>query len=132
MRDIDQQHNQRQAADEHEQQDPEDAHEAQEPRRLAGEILGVPEDVRLDQDFVNRRFGRIDHLGEPWATPLAEARLSTFLAADKDNNVDSGPEAFLSGAISDAQLDAALDALEDHFGIHHAMVEMEPGRHRPT
>jgi len=49
------------------------------------------------------RSGRIDHLGEPWATPLAEARLSTFLAADKDNNVDSGPEAFLSGAITDAQ-----------------------------
>lgn len=49
------------------------------------------------------RSGRIDHLGEPWATPLAEARLSTFLAADKDNNVDAGPEAFLSGAISDAQ-----------------------------
>jgi general secretion pathway protein K len=49
------------------------------------------------------RSGRIDHLGEPWATPLAEARLSTFLAADKDNNVDTGPEAFLSGAITDAQ-----------------------------
>ena len=25
----------------------------------------------------------VDHLGEPWAVPLAEARLSTFLAADK-------------------------------------------------
>ena len=33
----------------------------------------------------------IDHLGEPWAMPLAEARLSTFLAADKDNT-DDGPE----------------------------------------
>jgi len=49
------------------------------------------------------RTGRVDHLGEPWATPLAEARLSTFLAADKDHNVDAGPEAFLSGAIADAQ-----------------------------
>jgi general secretion pathway protein K len=49
------------------------------------------------------RTGRVDHLGEPWATPLAEARLSTFLAADRDNNADSGPEAFLSGAIDDAQ-----------------------------
>ncbi len=49
------------------------------------------------------RAGRIDHLGEPWATPLAEARLSTFLAADRDNNADGGPEAFLSGAIADAQ-----------------------------
>lgn len=49
------------------------------------------------------RSGGPDHLGEPWATPLAEARLSTFLAADRDNNADGGPEAFLSGAISDAQ-----------------------------
>jgi len=44
----------------------------------------------------------IDHLGEIWAVPLAEARLSTFLAADKDNTAD-GPEAFLSGSIQDAQ-----------------------------
>lgn len=46
--------------------------------------------------------GNIDHLGEPWAVPLAEARLSTFLAADS-NNTDDGPEAFLSGSINDAQ-----------------------------
>ncbi|MEO7008416.1 MAG: type II secretion system minor pseudopilin GspK [Caldimonas sp.] len=43
-----------------------------------------------------------DDLGEPWAVPLAEARLSTFLAADK-NNTDDAPDAFLSGAITDAQ-----------------------------
>ncbi|MEO6031564.1 MAG: type II secretion system minor pseudopilin GspK, partial [Burkholderiaceae bacterium] len=48
------------------------------------------------------RSGGADHLGEPWAVPLAEARLSTFLAADK-NNADDAPEAFLSGHISDAQ-----------------------------
>jgi general secretion pathway protein K len=48
------------------------------------------------------RNGPIDHLGEPWAVPLAEARLSTFLAADKDNT-DDAPDAFLSGAITDAQ-----------------------------
>jgi general secretion pathway protein K len=44
-----------------------------------------------------------DHLGEPWATPLAEAKLSTFLAADKNNTDDSDLEAFLSGSIEDAQ-----------------------------
>ena len=49
------------------------------------------------------RSGAPTALSEPWATPLAEARLSTFLAADKDNNVDSGPEAFLSGTITDMQ-----------------------------
>ena len=48
------------------------------------------------------KSGRPTALTEPWATPLAEARLSTFLAADKDNT-DDGPEAFLSGSITDAQ-----------------------------
>jgi len=49
------------------------------------------------------RSGRATSLNEPWATPLAEARLSTFLAADASNNADTGPEAFLAGSISDAQ-----------------------------
>ena len=48
------------------------------------------------------RAGGTDHLGEPWAVPLAEARLSTFLAADKSNTEDA-PDAFLSGSITDAQ-----------------------------
>jgi general secretion pathway protein K len=48
------------------------------------------------------RNGGADHLGEPWAVPLAEARLSTFLAADT-TSTDDAPDAFLSGAISDAQ-----------------------------
>ena len=45
----------------------------------------------------------VDHLGEPWATPLEEARLSTFLAADRESGTDDGPEAFLAGRITDAQ-----------------------------
>ena len=49
------------------------------------------------------RSGRATSLNEPWATPLAEARLSTFLAIDRDHNADEGPDAFLAGAISDAQ-----------------------------
>ncbi|MCE2658555.1 MAG: type II secretion system minor pseudopilin GspK [Rubrivivax sp.] len=50
------------------------------------------------------RTSNVDHAGEPWATPLAEARLSTFLAAGKDGVAeDEGPEAFLAGAIEDAQ-----------------------------
>ena len=44
----------------------------------------------------------VDHLGEVWAVPLAEARLSTFLAADR-SDADAGPEAFLSGGLRDAQ-----------------------------
>jgi general secretion pathway protein K len=48
----------------------------------------------------DRRNGGPDHLGEPWAIPLAEARLSSFLATDKDNS-DDAPEAFLSGGVED-------------------------------
>jgi general secretion pathway protein K len=48
---------------------------------------------------------RIDHLAEPWAVPLQEARLSTFLAADQNNNAEAGDadNVFLSGEISDLQ-----------------------------
>ena len=54
------------------------------------------------------RSGGADHLAEPWAIPLEEARLSTFLAADKNvSQVDDAStdttEAFLSGQISDMQ-----------------------------
>ena len=35
------------------------------------------------------RSGRATSLNEPWATPLAEARLSTFLAVDGSNNTDT-------------------------------------------
>ena len=44
---------------------------------------------------------RIDHLGEPWAVPLAESRLSSFLAAEAEVTEDA-PDAFLSGSITDA------------------------------
>ena len=63
----------------------------------------------LREDFMadarkNRGAGDyIDTLSEIWATPLQEARLTTFLAADKDHNSDDAPDAFLSGSISDAQ-----------------------------
>jgi general secretion pathway protein K len=49
---------------------------------------------------------RIDHLGEPWAVPLQEARLSSFLAANKEGVAEEGPQvldAFLSGQIIDEQ-----------------------------
>jgi len=81
---------------------------AERARAQAGWILSGALDwarliLREDSRNSRQRGSAVDSLGEPWATPLAEARLSTFLAADKDNNVDSGPEAFISGAITDAQ-----------------------------
>ena len=51
----------------------------------------------------NRNSGSADHLGEPWATPLEEAQLSSFLAADQDNNADDLMPAYLSGEMVDAQ-----------------------------
>ncbi len=49
---------------------------------------------------------RVDHLGEPWAVPLQEARLSSFLSAEKGSaTVDGGEvmDAFLSGSVIDMQ-----------------------------
>lgn len=53
------------------------------------------------------RSGGADYLGEPWAVPLQEARLSSFLAADKNNSAsdstDNSLNVFLSGRIEDMQ-----------------------------
>ncbi len=72
----------------------------------------------LREDLRGNRGGgpQVDSLDEPWATPLAEARLSTFLAADRDNNADGGPEAFISGTIVDAQSRWNLRRLVDPTG----------------
>jgi len=51
------------------------------------------------------RKGGADHLAEPWAMPLAQARLSSFLAVDHSDTqaADASQEAFLSGQITDLQ-----------------------------
>lgn len=72
--------------------------------------------LREDERGARQRGKVFDSLDEPWATPLAEARLSTFLAADQDNNADSGPEAFISGSIVDAQSRYNLRGLLDAGG----------------
>jgi len=46
--------------------------------------------------------GGADHLAEPWAVPLQEARLSTFLSTDT-STADADRDAFLSGQITDLQ-----------------------------
>jgi len=48
------------------------------------------------------RNSTADYLGEPWSVPLAEARLSTFLAARGQDSA-SLPDAWLEGRIVDAQ-----------------------------
>lgn len=79
--------------------------QAQRQRTQAALILqGALDWARLilrEDARANQREGNPDHLGEPWATPLAEARLSTFLAAD--GNTEGLPDAFLAGEIRDMQ-----------------------------
>lgn len=60
----------------------------------------------------------VDGLTEPWATGLADIRLSTFLAADKqnNNNADTEIDAFLSGTITDAQ---------SRYNLHNLIEEDE-------
>ncbi|MCQ6468453.1 general secretion pathway protein GspK, partial [Vibrio parahaemolyticus] len=41
-------------------------------------------------------------MAEPWALPLQEAKLSTFLAQDQQLR-EGDPEVFLSGQVTDAQ-----------------------------
>lgn len=94
---------------------------AERARAQSAWILGGALDwarLILREDARSARQGgkAYDALTEPWATPLAEARLSTFLAADKDNNVDTGPEAFISGSIVDAQSRFNLRGLIDGEG----------------
>lgn len=88
------------------------------------------------------RAGGPDHLNEPWALPLQEARLSDFLAADKNNTVSDvdaadAQQAFLSGQIVDAQsfLNAtnltqpgkAGEDAEAAFGRLFAQLGLPPG-----
>ena len=52
------------------------------------------------------RASNTDHLAEPWAVPLQESRMSTFLAAERGISMDDGEglaEVFLSGSIIDLQ-----------------------------
>ncbi len=74
--------------------------QAERQRVQAGWVLtGALDWARL----ILREDARGVPLGEPWAMPLEEARLSSFLAADKNNTSDHMLEAFLSGEVIDMQ-----------------------------
>ena len=65
------------------------------------------------------RSGGADYLSEPWAVPLEEARLSTFLAADKKTDPDdeaNASQTFLSGLITDLQSRLNVTNLVDSAG----------------
>ena len=75
--------------------------ESAERSRLQSSLIltGALDWARL---ILREDTGTTDHLGEPWAVPLEEARLSSFLAVDGLTG-DSSQDAFLSGLITDQQ-----------------------------
>lgn len=75
--------------------------ESAERSRLQSSLIltGALDWARL---ILREDTGNTDHLGEPWAVPLEEARLSSFLAVDGLTG-DSSQDAFLSGLITDQQ-----------------------------
>jgi general secretion pathway protein K len=69
------------------------------------------------------RQGGPDHLAEPWAVPLAPARLSTFLAAERGqalvaDETDPDQEAFLSGQMQDLQAGLNVANLIDNGKLY--------------
>jgi general secretion pathway protein K len=76
---------------------------AERTRAQAAWILTGALDLGRVMLRLDARTPGADHLGEPWATRLEEASLSSLLAQDRNNNVEGAPEAFLGGGIRDAQ-----------------------------
>ena len=56
----------------------------------------------LREDAIAPQSSGVDHLGEPWALPVQESKLSTFLSQDQQWR-EGDAEVFLSGHITDAQ-----------------------------
>ena len=56
----------------------------------------------LREDAMSTQGATADHLGEPWALPVQESKLSTFLSQDQQWR-EGDAEVFLSGQITDAQ-----------------------------
>ena len=56
----------------------------------------------LREDAISAQGAAADHLGEPWALPVQESKLSTFLSQDQQWR-EGDAEVFLSGQITDAQ-----------------------------
>jgi general secretion pathway protein K len=95
---------------------------AERTRAQAGWILTGALDLGRVILRLDGRTPGADHLGEPWATQLQEASLSSLLAQDRNNTVDSAPEAYLRGSIRDAQSRYNLRNLIDG---NHKIVEAE-------
>lgn len=80
--------------------------------------------ILIEDAKANKREAA-DHLDEPWAMPLKEARLSTFLAAQQEAAADGvTDQAFLSGAIRDGQSRFNLTNLQRDQGLSEKDVDI--------
>jgi general secretion pathway protein K len=98
-----------------------DIESAERARAQAGWILNGALDwarliLREDQRSARQRGNPYTSLDDAWSKPLEEARLSSFLAADQNNNADADVEAFISGRIADAQARFNLRGVVDPAG----------------
>jgi general secretion pathway protein K len=87
---------------------------AERARSQAGWMLSSG--IDFAREIVRRNATADPRREQPWDQPLAETRLSSLLAADRDNNADSGIEAFISGRVEDAQSRYNLRNLFDGQG----------------
>ncbi len=88
---------------------------AERARAQAGWILTPGVDIA--RDVLRRQSNNPANGDQPWDQPLEETRLSSLLAADRDNNTDTTLEATLSGRIADAQARYNLANLISSDGI---------------
>lgn len=75
-------------------------------------MTGAMDWTRLILNEDARSAQGADHLGEPWALPVQESKLSTFLSQDQAWR-EGDPEVFLSGQVVDAQSRLNLMSLLD-------------------
>ena len=101
---------------------------AERERLQAGWVLtGALDWARLilrEDARTNQSTGAGDHLAEPWAIGLQEARLSSFLAADKTQDPPPTLDAFLSGDILDQQARLNLTNLVDQNALSEPDLRM--------
>lgn len=81
--------------------------EAEQTARQRAQALwllnGALDWARLILREDGRASGSVDHLAEPWAVPLQETRLSSFLSGREARTEDMALDARLSGRITDEQ-----------------------------
>jgi len=73
-------------------------------------LTGAFDWTRLILSEDARSAQNVDHLGEPWAIPVQESKLSTFLSQDHQWR-EGDPDVYLSGQITDAQSRLNLGSL---------------------